>query len=129
MNHLPRQAGCLFLWMGIASLAFGLFVHITRKLLEGDFDLVDRMILLFVVKIRSPWLTLAAVDLTALGSVSLVVSFSSLSGTESEFCSFFAPTSEQFSGPGCIGGHIPVCAAVSYVSVIGEAVWIAVPAA
>ncbi len=37
---------------------------------------VDRTILIGLAKARTPWLTVVAVDLTALGSVTLVVLFS-----------------------------------------------------
>jgi hypothetical protein len=61
------------LWLGTASLAFALFIKITSELLEHEVSSVDRTILVVVAKARTPWLTVAAVDLTALGSVMLVV--------------------------------------------------------
>ena len=69
-------AGRLSLWLGGAALAFGMFVRITRELSEGDVGAMDSAILLAVAKRRTPWLTIAAVDVTALGSVTLVVLFS-----------------------------------------------------
>jgi undecaprenyl-diphosphatase len=69
-------AGRLSLWLGGAALAFGMFVRITRELSEGDVGAMDSAILLVVAKRRTPWLTIAAVDVTALGSVTLVVLFS-----------------------------------------------------
>ena len=39
---------------------------------------VDRMILIGLAKARTPWLTVVAVDLTALGSVTLVVLISTI---------------------------------------------------
>jgi len=53
-----------------------MFVRITRELIEGDVAAMDSAILLAVAKDRTPWLTIAAVDVTALGSTTLVVLFS-----------------------------------------------------
>jgi len=69
------RAGRLALWLGGASLAFLIFVRITRELMEGDVTALDRAILLAVAKARTPWLTVAAVDVTALGSITLVILF------------------------------------------------------
>jgi undecaprenyl-diphosphatase len=65
-------------WLGTASLAFGLFIKITSELLESEVSGVDRTILIAFAKARTPWLTVMAVDLTALGSVTLVVLFSTI---------------------------------------------------
>jgi undecaprenyl-diphosphatase len=65
-------------WLGTASLAFGLFIKITSELLEHEVSGVDRTILIGVAKARTPWLTVVAVDLTALGSVTLVVLISTI---------------------------------------------------
>ena len=62
----------LSLWLGAAALAFGLFVTITHELLEQDVSGVDRTILIAFAHLRTPWLTVMAVDLTALGSITLV---------------------------------------------------------
>jgi undecaprenyl-diphosphatase len=62
--------------LGGAALALLIFVRITRELIEGDVGAMDSAILLAVAKTRTPWLTVAAVDLTALGSITLVVLFS-----------------------------------------------------
>ena len=70
------RAGRLSLWLGGAALAFGTFVRITRELIEGDVGVMDSAILLAVAKKRTPWLTISAVDVTALGSITLVVLFS-----------------------------------------------------
>ncbi|MGC1646972.1 MAG: phosphatase PAP2 family protein [Candidatus Sulfotelmatobacter sp.] len=64
--------------MGTASLAFGLFIKITSELLEHEVSGVDRTILIGVAKARTPWLTVVAVDLTALGSVTVVVLISTI---------------------------------------------------
>src|ERR1700693_5503306 len=70
------RAGRLSLWLGGAALALLIFVRITRELIEGDVGAMDSAILLAMAKTRTPWLTVAAVDLTALGSITLVVLFS-----------------------------------------------------
>jgi undecaprenyl-diphosphatase len=70
------RAGRLSLWLGGAALTFLIFVRITRELIEGDVSAVDSAIQLTVIKMRTPWLTIAAVDVTALGSITLVVLFS-----------------------------------------------------
>lgn len=70
------RAGRLSLWLGGAALAFLTFVRITRELIEGDVSAMDSAILLAVAQKRTPWLTIAAVDVTALGSITLVVLFS-----------------------------------------------------
>lgn len=78
MSHTLFSGGTgrLSLWLGGAALAFGMFVRITRELSEGDVGAMDNAILLAVAKRRTPWLTIAAVDVTALGSITLVVLFS-----------------------------------------------------
>jgi len=78
MSHtlLSAGAGRLSLWLGGAALAFGMFVRITRELSEGDVGAMDSAILLAVARRRTPWLTITAVDVTALGSITLVVLFS-----------------------------------------------------
>ena len=70
------RAGRVSLWLGGAALAFLAFVRITRELIEGDVSAMDRAILLAVARTRTPWLTVAAIDVTALGSITLVVLFS-----------------------------------------------------
>jgi undecaprenyl-diphosphatase len=78
MSHtlLSAGAGRLSLRLGGATLALGTFVRITRELIEGDVSAMDSAILLAVAKKRTPWLTITAVDVTALGSITLVVLFS-----------------------------------------------------
>jgi undecaprenyl-diphosphatase len=70
------RAGRLSLWLGGAALAFLMFVRVTRELIEGDVSAVDRSILLTVARSRTPWLTIVAIDVTSLGSITLVVLFS-----------------------------------------------------
>src|SRR5450756_1574157 len=70
------RAGRLSLWLGGAALALLAFVRITRELIEGEVGALDSAILLTAAKARTPWLTMVAVDVTALGSITLVVLFS-----------------------------------------------------
>jgi undecaprenyl-diphosphatase len=70
------HAGRLSLWLGGAALAFLMFVRITRELIEGEVGAMDSAILLAVARDRTPWLTIMAVDVTALGSITWVVLFS-----------------------------------------------------
>src|SRR6202158_2536545 len=78
MSHtlLSAGAGRRSLWLRGAALALGTFVRVTRELIEGDVSAMDSAILLAVAKKLTPWLTIAAVDVTALGSTTLVVLFS-----------------------------------------------------
>src|ERR1700680_4735547 len=73
------RAGRLSLWLGGAALALLTFIRITRELIEGEVGAMDRAILLAVAKTRTSWLTSAAVDVTALGSITLVVLLSASS--------------------------------------------------
>lgn len=78
MSHpkFSARSARLSLWSGGAALALLIFVRITRELIEGDVGAMDSAILLAVAKKRTPWLTIAAADVTALGSITLVVLFS-----------------------------------------------------
>ena len=71
----PRE-GRLSLLLGGGAFAFSLFVLITRELIEGDVGATDNAILHAVSRMRTPWLTSSAIDVTALGSITLVVLFS-----------------------------------------------------
>jgi len=73
---LSARPGRVTWWLGGASLAFLAFVRITRELIEGDVNPVDSVILHAVMRMRTPWLTSTAIDVTALGSITLVVLFS-----------------------------------------------------
>ena len=70
---LSTRAGRLSLWWGGAALALLIFVRITREFIEGDVSALDSAIHLAVVRSRTPWLTIVAADVTALGSITLVV--------------------------------------------------------
>jgi hypothetical protein len=76
--RLPAQEKRLTLWLGVTSLFFGIFVKITSELLENEVHGLDSSILTAVAKIRRPLLTSMAVDLTALGSITLVVLISAV---------------------------------------------------
>jgi undecaprenyl-diphosphatase len=75
-SKFPRRPARVSWWLGGAALAFGLFLRITRELMEGEVSVRDNAILRTVENARTPWLTTAAVDVTALGSVTLVLLFS-----------------------------------------------------
>lgn len=68
----------LSLWLGAASLSFGIFVKITSELLEHEVRGLDSSILTAVAGMRRPWLTGIAVDITALGSITLVTLISAI---------------------------------------------------
>jgi len=65
-------------WLGAAALLFALFIKLTSELLEHEVAGLDRTILIGFAKARTPLLTMIAVDLTALGSVTLVVLMSTV---------------------------------------------------
>jgi undecaprenyl-diphosphatase len=62
-------------WMSLfalATAAFGAFVKLTSELREGELDPIDRGLLHRVIELRTPVLNGVAVDVTALGSVTVV---------------------------------------------------------
>ena len=77
----PHSSGAtkLSLWLGAAAaLAFAFFIKLTSELLEYEVSGLDVTILIGFAKARF-WLTVMAVDLTALGSITLVVLISIIS--------------------------------------------------
>lgn len=58
--------------LACAVLAFGAFIKLTSELNEGELDHFDRLALEQIVALRVPGLNGPAVDLTALGSVSVL---------------------------------------------------------
>jgi undecaprenyl-diphosphatase len=58
--------------LACAVLAFGAFIKLTSELHEGELDGFDRVALEQIVALRVPGLNGPAVDLTALGSVSVL---------------------------------------------------------
>ena len=75
-HAVSMDPGRLSMWLGGAALALGIFVRITRELMEGEVGDIDSTILHAVAMKRTPWLTIVAADTTALGSITLVVLFS-----------------------------------------------------
>jgi undecaprenyl-diphosphatase len=60
-------------WWGIFLLAAGVFLKMTWELHEDtNLDAIDQNILVFIAKFRTPWLNGAAVDITALGSPTVI---------------------------------------------------------
>jgi undecaprenyl-diphosphatase len=77
MMRLTLSRGVsLTLWLGAAAFTLGLFVAITHELRERDVDAIDRAVLIAVAHTRTPSLTMIAVDLTGLGSITVVTLFS-----------------------------------------------------
>ena len=56
----------------LGALAVGAFLELTSELSEGELDAFDRAVLKFVIEMRVPRLNGAAVDLTALGSFTVL---------------------------------------------------------
>ena len=77
-GQLGPRAIFLSFTLGAAALAIGTFIRITQELLEREVDAVDRTLLLRVIAWRTPWLNAVMVDMTALGSATLVALFSLL---------------------------------------------------
>jgi undecaprenyl-diphosphatase len=67
------------LWWGGAALAVAVLIAITRKLGAGEVPGFDRALLDGLAKFREPHLTSVALDITALGSPTLLVLFALLS--------------------------------------------------
>lgn len=56
----------------LGTVAIGAFLKLTSELTEGELDALDRELLARVISMRTPALNGIAVDLTALGSVTVV---------------------------------------------------------
>ena len=78
MSHMTLAARVRHIswWLGGAALGFLGFIRVTRELIEGEVGAMDRAILLAVDRTRTPGTTVMAVDVTALGSITLVALFS-----------------------------------------------------
>jgi undecaprenyl-diphosphatase len=73
---LASRANSRFLlWSGITAFTLWMFIYITNELVEGEPLAVDRVLIIWAARVRSPWLTAVALDVTALGSVTLVFMF------------------------------------------------------
>lgn len=70
------RTGRVTVVLGCAALALLIFVRITGELIEGEVASMDNAILLAFARTRTPGMTVAAIDVTALGSITLVVLFS-----------------------------------------------------
>jgi len=60
------------LLFALATAAFGAFLKLTSELGEGELEPLDRAVLSHVIALRTPLLNGVAVDVTALGSVTIV---------------------------------------------------------
>jgi undecaprenyl-diphosphatase len=56
----------------LGTLAIGVFLKLTTELTEGELDAFDRALLQHVISLRTPAMNGVAVDLTALGSVTVL---------------------------------------------------------
>jgi membrane-associated phospholipid phosphatase len=75
-SFLTKRMMRVAAWSGAIALAVGAFVLITHEtIIEGEGGMVDRAVLLWVARLRTPRLTGIMVDLTALGSPTLVTLF------------------------------------------------------
>ena len=75
MRALPRSYVAVLVRVGAALLAIGAFVALTHELVERDVDAFDRALLLAVATVRRGWLNGAAVDVTALGSATVLTAW------------------------------------------------------
>jgi undecaprenyl-diphosphatase len=62
----------LSLWFGASFLFLAIFLKMTSELVENEVQGRDALILAAIASVRRPWLTGIAIDLTALGSMTLV---------------------------------------------------------
>jgi undecaprenyl-diphosphatase len=72
------RAARLSLWIGAAIVGFSVFFLVTREMLEQELFGIDHAILQGAGRIRAPWLTVAALDLTALGSSVVITLISAI---------------------------------------------------
>ena len=74
----PRSLRVLF-WLGGTSLCLGIFIKLTWELREdSDLEQFDQLVLVLISKLRVAALNGAAVDLTALGSPTVIFFFTVL---------------------------------------------------
>jgi len=65
------------LWSGAIALAVGSFIAVTnRTVIEHDISAIDRAVLTWMSRLRTPALTAIMIDVTALGSPTLIIVFS-----------------------------------------------------
>ena len=65
------REGPLFV-VGLATAAIGAFLSITAELAQGELDAFDQQVLMRLAAMRRPFLNAIAVDITALGSATIV---------------------------------------------------------
>lgn len=81
-SKIDKKTISTWLILGMAALFIGLFIKLTFEIAfegpNGDRELatIDQAVLQFVAKFRTPTITAAAVDLTALGSTTVLAIFS-----------------------------------------------------
>ena len=73
------RSGSLLL-AALGAIAVGAFVELSSELAEGELDALDRAVLAVVIELRVPRLNGAAVDLTALGSFTVLTLLVSIAG-------------------------------------------------
>src|SRR3954464_8118068 len=56
----------------LGTVAIGMFLKLTSELTEGELDPIDHTLLNHIISLRTPTLNGVAVDLTALGSVTVL---------------------------------------------------------
>jgi len=72
----PRMTRASLL-SGAIALAVGSFIAVTnRTLIEHDISAIDRAVLTWIACLRTPALTAIMIDVTALGSPTLIIVFS-----------------------------------------------------
>lgn len=70
LSELLRARRLQLVALGV--VAVGAFVKLTSELREGELDVLDQAVLLRAASLRSPHVNAAAVDLTALGSATVL---------------------------------------------------------
>jgi undecaprenyl-diphosphatase len=76
--HFLAHEKSSLMWLGAAALAIGIFIKITSELLEHEMRGIDSSILTAIATMRRSWLTGVAVNVTALGSLTLVALISAI---------------------------------------------------
>lgn len=75
VRAISHKNARLLLWASLGAGLLGFFLKLTSELREGELEKVDQALLAFFVSLRVPTLNGAAVDITALGSATLVTIF------------------------------------------------------
>ncbi len=69
------------MWLSGAMIALALFIRITHELREQELDRFDDLLLRSFVRVRVPWLTVVAKDVTILGSFVITAMVSAIAIT------------------------------------------------